>query len=89
MFAVEHFDVKFISGEVSALGGLVLFKKMMDGMGGFQAIQSWRLRMSGSSRDYAPEQLLEQIIVSIGAWLNGPAIRHHAIRKVRSATLIN
>jgi len=39
MLSAEHFDVKFTSREVSALGGLALLKKkMMDGMGVFQAI---------------------------------------------------
>jgi hypothetical protein len=43
MLSAEHFDVKFTSREVSAWGGLALLKKMMDGMGVFQAIQSWQL----------------------------------------------
>ena len=65
MLSAEHFDVKFTSREVSAWGGLALLKKMMDGMGVFQAIQSWQLPMPGSNRGYAPAQLLEQMMVSI------------------------
>ena len=65
MLSAEHFDVKFTSREVSAWGGLALLKKMMDGMGVFQAIQSWQLPMPGSNRGYAPTQLLEQMMVSI------------------------
>jgi hypothetical protein len=45
MLSAEHFDVKFTSRKVSAWGGLALLKKMMDGMGVFQAIQSWQLPM--------------------------------------------
>ena len=56
MLSAEHFDVKFTSREVSAWGGLALLKKMMDGMGVFQAIQSWQLPMPGSNRGYAPAQ---------------------------------
>jgi len=41
MLSSEDFDIKFTSREVSAWGGLVLLKKMMDGMGVFRAIQSW------------------------------------------------
>ena len=35
MLSTEDFDIKFTSREVSAWGGLVLLKKMMDGMGVF------------------------------------------------------
>ena len=40
MLSAEHFDVKLTSREVSAWGGLALLKKMIDGIGVFQAIQS-------------------------------------------------
>jgi len=70
MLSAEHFGVKFTSREVSAWGGLALLKKMMDGMGVFQAIQSWQLPMPGSNRGYAPAQLLEQMIVSIWCGAN-------------------
>jgi len=57
--------IKFTSREVSARGGLVFLNKMMNGMGVFQAIQSWQLPMPGSNRGYAPAQLPEQMMVSI------------------------
>jgi hypothetical protein len=49
MLSSEDFDIKFTSREVSVWGGLVLLKKMMDGMGVFRAIQSWGLPMPGSN----------------------------------------
>ena len=80
MLSAEHFDVKFTSREVSAWGGLALLKKMMDGMGVFQAIQSWQLPMPGSNRGYAPAQLLEQMIVSI--WCGANRFVHSDITRL-------
>ena len=62
---LENFDIKFTSLEVSAWGGLVLLKKMLDGMGVYRAVQSWGLPTPGSNRGYDPAQLIEQMIVSI------------------------
>ena len=38
---------------------------MLDGMGLHEAVQSWDLPQPGSNRGYRPEQLIEQMIVSI------------------------
>lgn len=59
------FDLKFTSREVTAWGGLALLKRMLDGMGLHEAVQSWDLPQPGSNRGYRPEQLIEQMIVSI------------------------
>ena len=80
MLFAEHFDVKFTSREVSAWGGLALLKKMMDGMGVFQAIQSLQLPMPGSNRGYAPAQLLEQMIVII--WCEANRFVHSDITRL-------
>jgi hypothetical protein len=69
------FDLKFTSREVTAWGGLALLKRMLDGMGFKEAVQSWDLPQPGSNRGYRPEQLIEQMIVSI--WC-GPARFAHA-----------
>ena len=37
------FDLKFTSREVTAWGGLALLKRMLDGMGFKEAVQSWGL----------------------------------------------
>ncbi len=58
------FDLKFTSREVTAWGGLALLKRMLDGMGFKDALQSWQLPQPGSNRGYAPEQLIKQMIVS-------------------------
>jgi hypothetical protein len=64
------FDLKFTSREVTAWGGLALLKRMLDGMGFKEAVQSWGLPPPGSNRGYRPEQLIEQMIVSI--WCGAP-----------------
>ena len=51
--------------EVSAWGGLALLKRMLDGMDFRSAMQSWGLPKPDSNRSYAPEQLIQQMIVSI------------------------
>ncbi len=51
--------------KVTAWGCLALLKRMLDGMGLHEALQSRRLPQPGSNRDYAPEQLIERMIVSI------------------------
>lgn len=55
------FDLKFSSREVTAWGGLAFLQCM-----GFKAeVQSSDLPQPGSNLDYRPEQLIEQMIVSI------------------------
>ena len=46
------FDLKFTSREVTAWGGLVLLKRMLDGMGFKEAVQSWDLPQPGANRGY-------------------------------------
>lgn len=38
-----RFDFKFTSREVTAWGGLALLKRLLDGMGLRQSLQSWDL----------------------------------------------
>lgn len=59
------FDLKFTSREVTAWGGLALLKRMLDGLDFRAGMQSWQLPQPGSNRGYRPEQLIEQMIVSI------------------------
>ena len=61
----EGFAVSFSEREVTAWGGLALFKQMLDSMGFRQAAAGWGLPQPKSNRGYAPVQLLEQFIVSI------------------------
>ena len=61
----DGFSVSFTDREVTAWGGLVLLKRMLDGMGFRQAVAEWGLPAPGSNRGYPPAQLLEQFIVSI------------------------
>jgi hypothetical protein len=53
------FDLKFTSREVTAWGGLALLKRMLDGMGFKEAVQSWDLPPPRTNRGYRPEQLTE------------------------------
>ena len=48
------FDLKFTSREVTAWGGLAILKRMLDGMGFKEALQSWDLPQPGSNRGYHP-----------------------------------
>lgn len=61
----DEFHIKFSDREVSAWGGLVLMKRMMDSMGFHQAASGWDFPRPGSNRGYPPVQLIEQWIVSI------------------------
>lgn len=79
------FDLKFTSREVTAWGGLALLKRMLDGMGFKDALQSWDLPQPGSNRGYAPEQLIEQMIVSI--WCGAARFAHADITRL-DATLV-
>lgn len=85
MATQDPFEVKFTSREVSAWGGLALLKRMLDGLGFKAAMQSWDLPKPGSNRGYAPEQLIEQMIVSI--WCGAARFVHADITRLDS-TLI-
>jgi len=58
-------ELKFSTREVTAWGRLALLKRMLDGLDFRTGIKSWQLPAPGSNRGYAPEQLIEQMIVSI------------------------
>jgi len=79
------FDLKFTSGEVTAWGGLALLKRMLDAMGFKEAVQSWDLPQPGCNRGYRPEQLIEQMIVSI--WCAAARFAHADITRL-DATLV-
>jgi hypothetical protein len=74
------FDLKFTSREVTPLGGLALFKRMLDAMGFKEAVGSWDLPQPGSNRGYRPEQLIEQMIVSI--WCGAARFAHADITRL-------
>ena len=61
----EGLSVSFSNREVTAWGGLALFKQMLDSMGFREAAAHWGLPEPKSNRGYAPLQLIEQFIVSI------------------------
>ncbi len=74
------FDLKFTSREVTARGGLALVKRMLDGMGFKEAVQSWDLPPPRSKRGYRPEQLIEQMMVSI--WCGAARFAHADITRL-------
>lgn len=82
MQAYDAFDLKYTSREVTAWGGLALMKRMMDGMGLREAVQSWELPIPRSNRGYAPVQLVEQMIVSI--WCGAARFCHADITRLDS-----
>lgn len=80
MQAFEAFDLKYTTREITAWGGLALLKRMLDGMGLRQAIESWALPAPHSNRGYAPMQLIEQMIVSI--WCGAARFVHADITRL-------
>jgi hypothetical protein len=74
------FDMKFTSREVTAWGGLALLKRMLDGMGFKEAVRRWDLPPPGSNRGYLPEQLIEQLMVSI--WCGAARFAHTDITRL-------
>lgn len=80
MEQMNDFDLKFTSREVSAWGGLALLKRMLDGMGFKEAVKSWDLPPPRSNRGYRPEQLIEQMIVSI--WCGAARFAHADITRL-------
>ena len=54
------FNLKFTSRKVTAWGELALLKRMLDGMGLKEDLQSGGLPQHGSNRGCRPEQLTEQ-----------------------------
>jgi Transposase DDE domain group 1 len=81
----EKFDLKFSPKEVTAWGGLALLKKMLDAMEFGAAMKDWQLPQPGSNRGYRPEQLIEQMIVSI--WCGASRFAHAEITRL-DATLV-
>lgn len=65
MLSGDGFSVSFSDREVTAWGGLALFKRMLDSIGFREAMSRWGLPTPGSNRGYEPTQLIEQFIVSI------------------------
>ena len=82
MNPASPFDLKFTSREVTAWGGLALLKRMLDGMAFKEAMQSWQLPPPGSNRGYQPQQLIEQMIVSI--WCGAARFAHADITRLDS-----
>lgn len=80
MNPANPFDLKFTSREVTAWGGLALLKRMLDGMAFKEAMQSWQLPPPGSNRGYQPQQLIEQMIVSI--WCGAARFAHADITRL-------
>lgn len=85
MSANGPFDLKFTSREVTAWGGLALLKRMLDGLDFKSALRGLGLPQPGSNRGYAPEQLIEQMIVSI--WCGAARFAHADITRL-DATLV-
>lgn len=71
--------MRFTSREVSAWDGLALLKRMLDGMGFKAALEIWDLPKPCSNRGYAPEQLIEQMMVSI--WCGAACFVHADITR--------
>jgi hypothetical protein len=60
------FEVSFSAHQVTAWGGLALFKQRLDRLEFRQAVSGWGLPVSGSNRGYDPRPLIDPFVVSIG-----------------------
>ena len=78
----EPFDLAFTSRVVSAWGGLALLKRMLVALVFKAALGGMQLPPPGSNRGYAPEQLIEQMIVSI--WCGAARFAHADITRLDS-----
>jgi Transposase DDE domain group 1 len=67
------------------VGGLALLKKMLEAIEFGVAMKQWQLPQPGSNRGYRPEQLIEQMIVSI--WCGACRFAHAEITRL-DATLV-
>ena len=76
----EAFDWKFTSRELTALGGLALIKRMIDGLWLPSPIQSWDLHAPGFNRGCEPVQFIEQMVVNI--WCGGARFCHPDITRL-------
>jgi hypothetical protein len=70
----EAFSISFSDREVTAWGGLVLLKRMLDSLGFRQALGTFGLPLPRSNRGYVPWQLIEQFIVAI--WCGASRFAH-------------
>jgi hypothetical protein len=70
----ETFSISFSDREVTAWGGLVLLKRMLDSLGFREALGTFGLPLPRSNRGYAPWLLIEQFIVAI--WCGASRFAH-------------
>lgn len=79
------FELRFTDKEITAWGGMSLMKRMLDHLGFGAALSSAGLPQLGSNRDYAPDQLITQFMLSVwcGAnrFENGEVTRHDPVLK--------
>ena len=61
----ERFLVSLNNREVTARGGLALFKQMLDSVAFQEAVAGWGLPQQKWNRGYAPLKLIKQFIVSL------------------------
>lgn len=66
----SEYEVRFTNRTMTSMGGLVLFKKFLDKLRFQEELAKWGLPKQYSGRGYAPEQLIEQFLVSIWAGAN-------------------
>lgn len=77
------FELRFTDKEITAWGGMGLMKRMLDHIGFNTALQNCALPQPGSNRGYAPEQLIQQFMLSVWCGANrfehGEVTRHDPV----------
>ena len=60
-----EFELRFSDKEITAWGGMGLMKRMLDHIEFGTALKACGLPVLGSNRGYAPEQLVQQFMLSV------------------------
>ena len=69
-YVILDMTIEFVDKEITAWGGLVFLKKMLDRMGFEDQLNKCPLPKQGSNRGYAPNQLVQQFMASVWCGAN-------------------
>lgn len=74
-----EFDLRFTDKEITAWGGMGIMKRMLDHLGFAAALTNAGLPQPGSNRDYRPEQLITQVMLSV--WCGANRFEHGEVTR--------
>ncbi len=74
-----EFNLRFSDKEITAWGGMELMKRMLDHLRFESALAAAGLPQPGSNRDYHPEQLITQFMLSV--WCGANRFEHDEVTR--------